>query len=171
MIKYTEIKGAPIVNEDESINGVVEDCLINIKFFKICSLFITIKGIIPSNASIPYWKIKSFDEKIVFSGKPITVKRDEIDGTEHSMVGNYFGKQIVYPMDKKIGDLADVIIEERTGIIKAIILSRGFVDDAVDGRRVVIIDEKAVFKRDKIIIKESETNIVNEISLKRFLRG
>lgn len=171
MIKYTGIKGALIVNEDESINGVVEDCLLNIKLLKVCSLLITINGIISSCALIPFWKIKSFGEKIMFTGEMIAVKRDEIDGVEHSAAGNYFGKEIVYPTNEKIGDMADVVIEEETGRIRAIIVSRGFVDDVVDGRRVVIIDEKTVFDKDKVIVQESETNIVNEISLKRFLRG
>jgi uncharacterized protein YrrD len=171
MIKYTEIKGALIENEDGKINGVVEDCLINIKLLKVCSLMITVNGIIPSCALIPFWKIKSFGKKVVFSGRTIAVKKKELDGIEHSVIGRYFGKEIVYFPNKGIGDLTEVIIEEETGKIKALIASRGIVDDVVDGRRVIITDDKTSFEMDRIIIQESQTNIVNEISLKKILRG
>lgn len=171
MLKYTEIKGALILNEDESINGVIEDCLIDIKLAKVCSLMITVSGIIPSCALIPFEKIKSFGEKVVFSGQTITVKKNELDGIEYSVMGNYYGKEISYPGDKNIGNLSEVIIEDKTGKIKAIIASRGLVDDVVDGRKVILIDDKTIFEKDKIIVQESGTSIVNEISLKRLLRG
>jgi uncharacterized protein YrrD len=60
----------------------------------------------------------------------------------------------------------DMLIDEKTGYIKALICSRGFFDDIFCGRKLIMTDDETTLGTDKIIINDIDIDFTNNISLK-----
>jgi uncharacterized protein YrrD len=87
------------------------------------------------------------------------------------MLQSLIDREIIDSTGKGIGEMKDVILDEETGIIRAIICSRGFIEDMFDGRRVIIVNENTVFGPDKIITPDNLVNMYNDMSIWKLTRG
>jgi uncharacterized protein YrrD len=86
------------------------------------------------------------------------------------LINNYLNRDIIDTSGKRIGNLMDMLIEEKTGAIKALICSRGFFDDIFCGRKLIMTDSNTIFGTDKILINENNIDFTNNISFKNFFK-
>lgn len=170
MKRYLEIKGIEIKDEKGEAAAVVHDFIIDKKSFMICSLVVIMKKVLTTYGIIPFKNIKSIGKSIVFFGELNTIGKETYENIIPLTLGRIIGMGIVDYSEEKIGDAADIIIDEFTGKLRAIVASRGIVDDLVEGRRVFVIDENTAIDK-KIRIGESSIMMINEVSIKRLLKG
>lgn len=173
MKKYLDIKGKSIVNEMGDVKGIIDDCLVDYNDFKITSLVVTINNIFSfSNCRVIALKsIKCFGDNVVYQGQVSKINKEEHVNIKKNMMGALIGRDIIDNNGYKIGVFSDAILDEVSGKIKAIIASGGIIEDIVEGRRVIIVDEDVNIGKHKIIVNNNYINMYNEIILKRLLRG
>lgn len=170
MKRYLEIKGIDLIDEKGEGAAVVHDIIFNKKNFMICSIVVIMKKVLTTYGVIPFKNIKSIGKSIVFSEELNTIGKETYENIIPFTLGRIIGMSIVDYSGEKIGDAADVIIDEFTGKIKAFVASRGIVDDLVEGRRVFVIDENTAIDKN-IRIGENSIEMINEASIKRLLKG
>lgn len=170
MKRYLEIKGIEIIDENGEGAAVVHDIIFNKKNFMICSLVVIMKKVLTTYGIIPFKNIKSIEKSIVFLGELNTIGKETYENIIPLTLERIIGMSIVDYSGEKAGDAVDIIIDEFTGEIKAFVATRGIVDDLVEGRRVFVIDEDTVID-EKIRIRKNSIEMINEASIKRFLKG
>lgn len=171
VIKYLDIKGSCVINEEGEIKGSVEDCIFNNSSKRIHSAIVIKKSPLIHSCVIKLSDIKHFGDNLIVKGKLYPMERGAIVKNSSRMFNRYINKVIVDSNGDEIGEMKDAIIEEQTGLVKAIICSRGFVDDMLEGRRVVLVNQDTIFGQDKIIISNSSIDIYNDMSIWKLTRG
>lgn len=171
VIKYLDIKGSCVVNETGEIKGTVDDCIFDNSSKRIYSLIVIKKNPLIHTCIISFRDIKHFGENLITNGKLYPIGRRVIVNNSSILFNSYINKSIVDSNGDEIGEMKDAIIEEQTGLVKAIICSRGFIDDMLEGRRVALVNQDTIFGQDKIIISNSSIDIYNDMSIWKLTRG
>jgi uncharacterized protein YrrD len=169
MKKYLDIRGRNVINKNKPTKGVIDDCILDNSQNKITEVIILYKHFMSTMYFLSLKNIIGFEDYITYSGELVKTNKSSLN--KCFTVQSIIGKEIYDEREKKIGNLTDVIFDESTGLVKALICSRGFFDDILDGRKIVMVDNKTIFNKDKVITKRSSIEIVNEISFRRFLEG
>lgn len=170
MKKYIDVRGCSVVDEKGNLYGRVEDSLLDIKKLKIPSFIVLNKNIISNYNLLLLKDIEKYDDVIVIKNRVYSLKRYSVKKFSFVLLNNYIGKEILDLKGKIVGILDDIIFDEFNGDIKALILKRGFFEDLFDGRKVIIINEKTNFGKEKIIVDDENIDITNSISFKNFIR-
>jgi uncharacterized protein YrrD len=169
MKKYLDIRGRNVINDSRSIKGVIDDCILDHNQNKITEVIILYKHFMSTKYFLSLKNIIEFEDYITYSGDMVKINRSTLH--KSFTLQGLIGKEICDERKKKIGNLTDVIFDERTGQIKALICTRGFFDDVFEGRKIVMVDDKTIFNKDKVITRKSSIEMVNEIFFRRFLEG
>jgi uncharacterized protein YrrD len=170
VIKYLDLKGSEVVSRKGNMKGFIDDCIIDFKSKKICSAVLKKNSIINSFSMIAFNGISNFNEVIVYNGNFYNIDKIIINKCKNCLVNNYLNKDIIDTNGIRIGNLMDMLIDEKTGYIKALICSRGFFDDIFCGRKLIMTDDKTTLGTDKIIINDIDIDFTNNISLKNLFK-
>lgn len=171
VMKYLDIKGCCVIDESGEGKGVVEDCIFDSRSKRIFSCIVMKKTPRTHLYILKFNDIKHLGDNIMAKGKLFQVNKNIIVKYSCKMLNCYIDRPIIGSNGNAIGEMKDAIVDEDTGVIKAIICSRGFVEDMMEGRRVILVDEETVFGQDKIINKDSKLNIYNDMSIWKLTRG
>lgn len=171
MIKYLDIKGCSIIDSRGGVKGTVLDCIFDAGNKRICSTVIIRKSPFKRFYALKFKDIKHLGDNLMTEGDLFPIEKSIISRYSGKMFNSYIDRMIIDTNGDELGEMMDAIIEEDTGIIKAIICSRGFVEDIVDGRRVLLVDKDTIFGQDKIIIGNSSLNMYNDMSIWKLTRG
>lgn len=169
MKKYLDIRGRNVISKNYAVKGVIDDCILDNCQNKITEVIILYKHFMSTMYFLSLKNIIEFEDYVTYKGDVAKINKPYLH--KSTTVQSLIGKEIYDERDKKIGYLTDLIFDENTGCVKALICSRGFFDDVFDGRKIVMVDNKTIFKKDKVITKKSNIEIVNEILFRRFLEG
>lgn len=169
MKKYLDVKGSGVIDEEGNLKGEVEDFIIDTKKRRVCSYILTAKGVFSSHLLITLGDIKSYGDFIVSNGETYPLRRRIIHRNRDIQAKTYIGKEVIDSGGRTFGSLADIIFDERNGDIKAMICSKGFFEDIFEGRRLIIVNEKTLFEKERIIVEESSIDIINNASFKKLL--
>jgi uncharacterized protein YrrD len=170
-MKYLDIKGCCVIDESGEGMGVVGDCIFDSSSKRIYSCIVIKKTPLAHSYILKFNNIKHFGDNLMVKGKLFPVNKNVIVKNSNKMFNSYIDRAVIDSNGNAIGEMKDAIIEEDTGIVKAIICSRGFVEDMMEGRGVILVDQETIFGQDKIIIKDSTINIYNDMSIWKLTRG
>lgn len=171
MIKFLDIRGIAVVNGKGEVKGKVLDCIFDRFHGKITSLIVINKNPLSHFYLLKFDDIKSLGDNLLTDKILYPVKKGAVAKNKDIFFGNYIDRAVIDDKGDNLGEMKDAIIENKTGIIKAVICTRGFVEDMMEGRRVFLVDRETIFGRDKIIIKKCSINIYNEMSIWRRTKG
>lgn len=171
VIKYLDIKGCSVINEGGEVKGSVEDCIFDAKSKRIYSSLVIRKNPLLHLFILKFKDIKNVGDNLMTNGELFPIDRSVITKTSNKLFNSYINRMIIDTNGDEVGEMMDAIIEKNTGIVKALICSRGFVEDIIEGRRVILVDNDTIFGQDKIIINNSSINIYNDMSIWKLTRG
>lgn len=171
MIKYLDIKGCSVVDGAGRIWGSVLDCVFDCRTKRIYSVLVVKRNPRTYAYVLRFGDIGQLGNNIIIREKPYRINKSIITKSINKMFNGYLDRIIIDNRGYVIGEMKDAIIDENTGLIKAVICSRGFVDDMVEGRRVVLVNEETIFGQDKIIVEKSTLDIYNDMSIWKLTRG
>ncbi|WP_168190051.1 PRC-barrel domain-containing protein [Caloramator sp. E03] len=170
MKKYLDVRGCSVVDKKGNIIGRIEDFLIDINKLKIYSFIITTKNIFPTFNLLLIRDVEKYEDVIVIKNDIYKLNQSFIKKYKYIMLQNFMDKEIIDINGKRLGALNDLIFDEFNGELKALICKRGFYEDIFEGRKIIIINEKTVFGKEKIIVDEDDIDITNIISFKNLVR-
>lgn len=170
MKKYLDIKGCSIVDKNGVIKGVVNDCIIDYKNMKISSIIGIHKQFMTNYCILSLENVECSENNIITKNDAQKISRGMLYKIKNSMLKNLLNKEIVDAKGKSMGNISDIVFDETSGDIKAIICTRGFFDDIFEGRRVIIVDKHILFDKEKIIIKDNSIDMVNDIFFRKFIQ-
>jgi uncharacterized protein YrrD len=170
-MKYLDIKGCSVIDEGGEKKGIVENCIFDKKRKRVYSTIVIMRTPMVHSYILKFNDIKHLGDNLMIKGKLFPVDRSVIAKNSTIMLNNYIDRTIIDSQGNAIGEMKDAIIEEDTGIVKAIICSSGFVEDMMEGRKVILVDKETIFGKDKIIIKDNAINIYNDMSIWKLTRG
>lgn len=170
-MKYLDIKGCSVIDEGGEGKGVVEDCIFDSRSKRIYSCIVIKKTPLSHSYVLKLNDIKHFGENLMVKGNLFQIDKNVVVKNSCKMLNSYIDRPIIDSNGNAIGEMKDAILDEDTGIVKAILCSRGFVEDMMEGRRVILVDEETIFGQNKIIIKDNKLNIYNDMSIWKLTRG
>jgi uncharacterized protein YrrD len=171
LIKLLDIKGCNVIDEYGVVKGSVEDFIFDAKGKRIYSSIVLRKTPLSHLYILKFCDIKHLGDNLMTKGGLFPIDKSIISKNCSKMLNSFIDRAIIDSNGNEVGEMKDAIIEENTGIVKAIICSRGFVEDIMEGRRVVLVDDDTIFGQDKIIIKDSNINIYNDMSIWKLTKG
>ena len=171
MIKFLDIRGTAVINGKGEAEGSVLDCIFDKKCGRITSLIIINRTPLSRFYLLRFNDIKSIGNNLITDKTLHPVKKGCLLRNKDILFSNYIDREVIDDKGNNLGEIKDAIIENETGIIKAIICTRGFIEDMMEGRRVFLVDGDTIFGRDRIIINNCTINIYNEMSIWRGTKG
>jgi uncharacterized protein YrrD len=169
--RYLDIRGSSIVNRIGEEKGVIDDCIFDYKSKRVCSLIAESKSIFPHFYAVKFEDIKNIEHVLICDGKLYEIDKGVLNRNKKYMLHSFIDREIIDPTGKAMGEMKDALIDEDNGIIKAIICSRGFIEDMFEGRKVVMINENTIFGPDKIIVSDNFVDMYNDMSIWKMTRG
>lgn len=169
MKKYLDIKGSGVIDTRGNLKGEILDLIIDVRSRKVCSYILATKGVLSPPAVINLGDIISYGDFIVYGGGVHRVKRGVLHRNTGVQARYYIGRELIDSSGKVGGNLIDFIFDEKSGFIKALICSRGFFEDIFDGRRLIMVNDKTLLERERIIVEESNMEMINNASFNKLL--
>lgn len=169
--KYLDVKGCSVIDEGGNIRGIVEDCIMDLKKLKIYSFIVMPQNVFSSPGLLSLKYISQYGDVIVSKSDIYKINKLIVKKNKKMMLQNFIGREVIDLEGKRIGNLIDLVFDEKSGEVKALICRKGFFEDILEGRRLVIVDEKTIFGGEKIIADNGNFDIINYISFKKFTRG
>ncbi|TDT61993.1 PRC-barrel domain-containing protein [Fonticella tunisiensis] len=169
MKRFLDVKGCSVVDYNGRVRGTVEDSVIDPRNNRICSFIVSGRGVIPSLFVVPLGEIEHYSDCIISKGRFYRINKLALKKSRGLAAHDYIGKEVITNKGELIGNLADIIFDEKVGNIKALICTRGFFEDFLHGRKLIIVDGKTVLGNEKIIIEEGNLDIINDISFKKLM--
>ncbi|KRQ86878.1 PRC-barrel domain protein [Caloramator mitchellensis] len=167
MLKILEIKGRKVYYEKNEI-GNVENAIVDYRTKRITSLIIKPldeKGIVFLSKIN---NLEIINDMVYLKNEPYRVNMNSIKKAEVFFITNLFGKS-VYDKDKReIGSIVDIVLEKNSGDIIAFIVSMGFYDDLITGRKLVFLKKEDLLKNGRAFVEGSNIEMINQISLWSF---
>lgn len=164
MKKYLDISGKYIYKEKGKKLGFIENAVLNYKMRKITSYIVLSEGIIPKVFIIPLKDIHYNKEDMFIKKEPVPYKKRIINKNIKYTTKGIIEREIVNKDNKPIGEIEDILLDHVTGNIKAFICKRGFYDDLVRGKKVILSNKNLEITSEKITANEGSIEIISEIS-------
>lgn len=165
MRKYLDIHGKNIYTQNGKKIGFIENAVVNFKTKKITSYIVSNGKIIPKIFIIPLNRIVYIDNNMVSIGEITLYRKKLINRNKCFTVEGIISSEITNKESSLLGEVEDIILNESTGELKAIICKRGFFDDLIGGKKVFLINNVEM-QKNKIIVHKGSIEIINQISFK-----
>ena len=154
-IKIGDMKGVPVIylQTDERAGftkGPVFDAQKN-----VCGFTMDMDGITLGKKYIAMDDILRMDRNsiLVFNENSI---RKFSHKKKNSAEEPYIGQKVQSKEGKKLGTVKDLVFNSETGNIEGLEVSRGFLEDIVDGRNIVLMRDGVEFAEEFIIVEGGE---------------
>lgn len=167
MLKFLELKGKNVYFENNSI-GTIENAIMHYRLKRLTSILIkpvNEKGIIYLSKTN---NIKVENDFVYIIKAPFKVNINHIKKVEDNFVTNLISKSVFDKDKREIGSIVDIILDEDTGNIKALIVSMGFYDDIITGRKLVIVKEEDSLESERAYVNGNQIEMINQISTRLF---
>jgi uncharacterized protein YrrD len=163
MLRFLDVKGREVFFSNRKI-GFLEDIIVDCKNKKIALYVVN-----PTNEKGFYYvrinDVTFEEDNIVLNNKCYKVNNIKNKCLQKYLLTRILGANVRDDNSKEYGSLADVIFDEKTGRIRALVISLGIFDDLVNGRRVVLLDNEDILDSEETIVKNTSLEIINEISI------
>jgi uncharacterized protein YrrD len=169
MKKYLDIKGRSVVDQKGTLLGSVEDCIFDFRTNRLCSLIVAGEGLLSSSSILPLSSVVKLGDTIIYGGSTFRCRRKKLFMNRIITLNEILGKHIINLEGENEGKLADLIIDEDTGEILALICSRGLVEDLVGGRRLVLMRKSTTLINHRILVYKSDMKPLNGTSINRYV--
>lgn len=166
MRKYLDIHGKKVYSKCGKKLGFIDNAIFHYKTNKITAYILSNGGMIPKIYILPIKKVLYDNENIFSSGTPVLYKKRLIKKYYKYTLEGITGGDVVNNDGKLIGEVEDIIFNRVTGKVEALICKRGFFDDLINGKKVMLLNSNLVILPDKIISSSSSVEIISEISFK-----
>lgn len=171
MKKYLDFRGSTLFDSRGNNRGIIEDCIMDFKKKKICSVVLTKKEFFTTSYLLPYRDIKKMRDLIISDGEIHRLDKHILRKNKNLMVQGLIGREIITSEGERLGKLADLMFDESSGEIKALICSRGFFEDILEGRKLIMVDHGTMLGKQRIIVGSERFDIINHISFRKFNKG
>lgn len=143
MIRVMDIKGIPVIGLQDGrrlgyVDGPVfddNDCL--------TGFILENRGLLPSRKYIALDNMLRVDRNscVVYNSNSIEKIPLSVKSRRHSGHEDMLGKDVKNTAGTSLGVVKDLVYSTETGSIQGLELSKGFIDDAVEGRNVVMVKD------------------------------
>lgn len=169
MKKYLDIKGRNVIDQRGMLLGDVEDSILDSRTNRLCSLIVSGGGLFSSTSILPLSSVVKLGNTIIYGGSAFRCRKKKLLMNRIVTVNEIIGKHIINLEGENEGRLADLIIDEHTGDILALICSRGVVEDMVGGRRLVLMRENTTLINHRILVYKSDIKPLKGMSINRYI--
>ncbi len=143
MIRVMDIKGIPVIGlQDGRRLGFIDspvfsnsDCL--------TGFMLEGRGLAPSRKYISLDNVLRIDKNscVIYNSRSIEKLPLRTKPIKHSGHEDMLGKDVKNTSGNSLGVVKDLVYSTETGTIQGLELSRGFIDDALEGRNVVMLKD------------------------------
>lgn len=170
MLRYLDLKGSGVFCKEVNKCGIVDDCVFNPLNMKVYSLIVKCQNFFPSNYLLPLKAVIEYGDEITYEGELYKITKKSLKSNSIFLLQSIIGFNVINNAGEDLGLIVDIMFDGKDGKISSLICSQGLLEDVVNGRRVVLVDNNVIFKEKKIIIDSCSDNLRNEIFIKRFFK-
>ncbi|MEG0371517.1 MAG: PRC-barrel domain-containing protein, partial [Clostridium sp.] len=146
--------------------GFIENGFIDFKSRRLVSIIVSDGRLFPKLCIVPLKNIVYDKNRIYMSGPECHIKRKIYNRNIRFTIEGMIGRDVTNNDGKIIGEVEDVILNHLSGELKAIICKRGFYDDLIRGKKVMLINEGLIIREDRVIVSKSSIEMVCVMSFK-----
>lgn len=166
MRKYLDVHGKKVHIKGGKKLGFIDNAIFNYKSNKITSYILSDGGVFPKVYMLPLKKVYYDKESIFTKDYPTKYKKRLLKKCYKYTLEGILQREIINEDKKIIGEVEDVIYNEETGKVRALICKRGFFDDLIGGKKIMLLNSNLVILPDKIVSFKGSIEIISEISFK-----
>jgi len=153
-----EIIGLPDINKrDGNQIGRIKDIVYQNGKKKIAGLIIQREGLLKKKRFIPLEDIVILgDVSVIVNAKR---ERDPLNIATTADLEEFsdtLGASVITKEGKELGQISNIIIDEKTGLVEGFEISKGFFDDVFNGRRLVTKLNHIEFINGKLVILDED---------------
>ncbi|MFS8500576.1 MAG: PRC-barrel domain-containing protein [Caldicoprobacter sp.] len=169
-MKRGRLLGLPVISARTGKKiGVVVDIIFKPGHQKIKGLLVSSEGFVERKKHIPLERVRTIGRHAVIVDEPL--QNDEgfgalpMEGDEE--YGNrILGRQLLRGDGQEVGLISDIILDPNDGTIEGFEISRGLIDDLLEGRYVLPYDASNSINEDAVIVSMEQVQ-----QLKAYNRG
>jgi uncharacterized protein YrrD len=149
--------------------GVVADIIFKPGQQKIKGLLVSSEGFVERKKHIPLERVRTIGRHVVIVDEPLQNDGQAgglpIEGNEE--YGNrILGRQLLRGDGQELGLISDIILDPNDGRIEGFEISRGLIDDLLEGRYILPYDASNSISEDAVIVSMEQTQ-----QIKAYNRG
>jgi uncharacterized protein YrrD len=150
-----EIIGLPVINKrDGNQIGRIKDIVYQNGKRKIEGLIIQREGLLKKSRFIPLEDIVILGDVSVI----VNVKRERASSNIEAYAdleefSDTLGAPVITKEGSELGQISNIVIDEKTGLVEGFEISKGFFDDVFHGRRLVTKLNHIEFINGKLVIQ------------------
>lgn len=136
-----------VVNLSGNLLGFISDIILNFNDKRVQGFVVTSNSLFKKSLNIFLEDVVSFSSILV------------VTSTNRKKLLQFSDIKAMNVVDKKghlIGIVEDILFHKKTFLIKAIILSVGFINNFIDGKKVLLIDDLILGEKNLLYRGESE---------------
>lgn len=121
-----------VVSLSGNLMGFISDIILNFNEKRVQGFTITPNNLFKKNLNVFLENVVSFGDVVVVT---------DTNRQKLLQFSNIKGMNIVDRKGHLIGIVEDILFDKRTFLIKALLLSIGFINNFIDGKKILLIDE------------------------------
>ncbi|MBM7581365.1 uncharacterized protein YrrD [Caldicoprobacter guelmensis] len=150
------ILGLPVISARSGKRmGVVVDIIFKHGHQKIRGLVVSTEGLFEKRKHIPLEKIRAIGRHAVIAEEPLWDSKQSssliIEGNEE-YGRKILGRQLLTGNGQELGTISDIILDPNDGKIEGFEISRGFIDDLLEGRYILPYDASNSVMENAVIV-------------------
>jgi uncharacterized protein YrrD len=161
-IKRDSLLGLPVICVKTGKNiGKVVDIAFKPGKKKIEGLVITVHGLLQRKKYIPLGQIRTIGQNAVIIEEAVSDESIYSGFYNHAREqygGHIVGYQLVSGDGQEIGQISDIILNPNDGTVEGYEVSKGIIEDIVDGRSILPYDISNSVTDDAVIVSIEQTN-------------
>ncbi|MEF9935386.1 MAG: PRC-barrel domain-containing protein [Clostridium sp.] len=167
MLKYLDLHGKDIYTSDNRCIGFIDNGIVDFKSKSIRSIIISNGRLFPSLYIAPFKNVVFMKDRIILSERPFKMRRRKLSRALCYSLEGVIGRDILDGDGVLLGEVEDVVFDPSKGSIKAVICKRGFYDDLIRGKKVMLVNEGFIIRKDSLIAPKSSIEMICEISFSK----
>lgn len=170
MIKLNEVLSKDVINYSGKKSGKVVDVIFDKKKMKIRYLVVVSKkGILKKYYLFKLNQVNVVSDVIIISNTDVSISRVKIRLLKKYSLKQRLGQRVYSKEAQVLGNIIDVVFNNVTGEINAFILANGAINDLINGRRIILVDNNIKITN-KFIIVNDDFEVLNQATIKGLLR-
>ena len=147
MYKTRDFIFKDVVNLSGNLLGFISDIILNFNDKRVQGFVVTPNSLFKKSLNIFLEDVESFSSILVVTS---------INRKKSLQFGDIKGMNVVDKKGHLIGIVEDMLFHKKTFLIKALILSVGFISNFIDGKKVLLMDDLILGEKNLLYRGESE---------------